>query len=166
MRYVSYARLAIAICFVMTLWAGLSLRAVSAWFSLIPAAAFFGLVLYHGRLRRAQDRARRAAAFYERGLSRLENRWQGNGNPGTEYRQEDHLYAADLDILGNASLFELLCTARTRAGEETLARRITCIPLHFRLPERAEGRYFSGCTASSATSSFLKATPCATAMRC
>jgi hypothetical protein len=32
------------------------------------------------------------------------------------------LYSIDLDILGEASLFELLCTVRTRAGEETLAR--------------------------------------------
>ena len=34
---------------------------------------------------------------------------------------ESHLYAADLDIFGKGSLFELLCTARMRGGEETLA---------------------------------------------
>ena len=33
-----------------------------------------------------------------------------------------HPYARDLDLFGRASLFELLCTARTRAGEETLAQ--------------------------------------------
>ena len=31
-------------------------------------------------------------------------------------------YAADLDIFGKGSLFELLNTARTRSGEETLNR--------------------------------------------
>jgi DNA mismatch repair ATPase MutS len=31
------------------------------------------------------------------------------------------LYAADLDVFGKGSLFELLCTARMRGGEETLA---------------------------------------------
>ena len=33
-----------------------------------------------------------------------------------------HPYARDLDLFGRASVFELLCTARTRAGEETLAQ--------------------------------------------
>ena len=32
-----------------------------------------------------------------------------------------HPYARDLDLFGKASLFELLCTARTRTGEEKLA---------------------------------------------
>jgi hypothetical protein len=60
-------------------------------------------------------------SFYERGLERIENRWQGKGNQET-YAEEAHLYAKDLDLFGSASLFELLCTARTRFGEETLAR--------------------------------------------
>ena len=30
-------------------------------------------------------------------------------------------YAGDLDLFGTGSLFELLCTARTRTGEDTLA---------------------------------------------
>jgi hypothetical protein len=33
----------------------------------------------------------------------------------------DHLYAEDLDLFGEGSLFELLSTARTTAGERTLA---------------------------------------------
>jgi DNA mismatch repair ATPase MutS len=41
---------------------------------------------------------------------------------GERFLEEDHPYAADLDIFGEASLFERLCTARTRAGEDTLAR--------------------------------------------
>src|SRR5262249_762809 len=34
---------------------------------------------------------------------------------------ESHPYAADLDIFGKGSLFELLCTARTQSGEEILS---------------------------------------------
>src|SRR5262249_23241046 len=33
-----------------------------------------------------------------------------------------HIYAADLDLFGRGSLFELLCTVRTRMGEEHLAQ--------------------------------------------
>jgi len=97
-------------------------KVLPPWCLLLPVGAFGILAFYHERLYRARDRAQRAVTFYERGLDRIENRWQGKGNQETSYADDAHLYAKDLDIFGPASLFELLCTARTRAGEETLAR--------------------------------------------
>src|SRR5262249_43439659 len=69
----------------------------------------------------ARQRAERAAAFYERGLARLDNRWMGKGEPGARFLDEPHPNALDLDLFGTGSLFDLLCTARTRKGEDTLA---------------------------------------------
>jgi hypothetical protein len=60
-------------------------------------------------------------SFYERGLDRLAHRWVGRGRDGRHLAPETHLYAEDLDIFGRGSLFELLATTRTHAGEETLA---------------------------------------------
>jgi hypothetical protein len=122
MKSIGFVRLAMVLSFLGMLWLAFVVRAFSFWFAVIPALLFIGLAIYHDRLRREFDRTNRAAKFYERGLDRLENRWQGKGNPGSEYLKEGHLYAVDLDILGPASLFELLCTAKTRSGEETLAR--------------------------------------------
>jgi hypothetical protein len=51
----------------------------------------------------------------------MDDRWAGTGTFGDAYAVADHPYAADLDLFGKGSLFELLCTARTGAGEETLA---------------------------------------------
>src|SRR5262249_47574053 len=45
----------------------------------------------------------------------------GRGNPGARFLDPTHPCAADLDLFGPGSLFELLCTARTRTGEDTLA---------------------------------------------
>ncbi len=92
-----------------------------AWTLLPPAAGFAALVVWHDRVIRARARAERAAAFYERGLARLEARWIGGGEAGDRFLVDGHLYAADVDVFGRGSLFELLCTARTRAGEDTLA---------------------------------------------
>jgi hypothetical protein len=125
MKSIGFVRLAAVLSFLGMLWLAFVVRAFSPWFAAIPAVLFIGLAIYHDRLRREFDRTNRAAKFYERGLDRLENRWQGKGNPGSEYLKEGHLYAVDLDILGPASLFELLCTAKTRSGEETLARWLT-----------------------------------------
>ena len=39
---------------------------------------------------------------------------------GRRYLDESHPYAGDLDLFGRGSLFQLLCQARTRLGEDTL----------------------------------------------
>jgi hypothetical protein len=91
------------------------------WWLTVPAGAFVALMLSHEPIRRAGNRARRAVEFYSKGLARLEGRWAGQGVSGQEYLNLEHPYAADLDLFGEGSLFERLCTARTRAGEEALA---------------------------------------------
>jgi hypothetical protein len=92
-----------------------------AWV-LLPLGLFVLVAVAHGRLLNARDRAASAVGFYERGLARIAHAWVGRGRAGDAYRPADHLYAEDLDIFGRGSIFELLATARTQAGEETLAR--------------------------------------------
>jgi hypothetical protein len=84
-------------------------------------AAFVILVLLHGPLLDRLNRARLAVRYYERALARLANRWSGRGTSGQRYTSGAHLYADDLDLFGPGSLFELVCQARTRLGEDTLA---------------------------------------------
>ena len=89
---------------------------------LIPVTAFVVLAVLHGRLLRAVTARTRAITFYEQGLARLNGTWAGSGATGERFLQASDPCARDLDLFGRGSLFELLCTARTRAGEETLAR--------------------------------------------
>ncbi|MBI1813567.1 MAG: DNA mismatch repair protein MutS [Deltaproteobacteria bacterium] len=120
-RQLSRARLLIVCVAVLLGWAALSAKMCSAWWLLVPLAGFVGLVVAHHRVRSASEVAQRIVAFYARGLARVEHRWMGGGETGERFHDDAHLYAADLDLFGRGSLFELLCTARTRAGEETLA---------------------------------------------
>jgi hypothetical protein len=90
------------------------------WLAL-PGVVFAALVLVHEPIGRAGDRARRAVDFYVKGLSRIDGTWAGTGVAGLEHLDLDHPYAADLDLFGTGSMFERLCTARTRAGEAALA---------------------------------------------
>jgi hypothetical protein len=92
-----------------------------AWL-LVPTVLFGGVVLYHGGLRRRLSRARRGADFYRSGLARIEDRWMGAGARGERFVDSHHVYSADLDLFGAGGLFELLCVARTRMGEDALAR--------------------------------------------
>ena len=65
--------------------------------------------------------AERAVDFYRKGLARIEDRWPGTGQTGARIDVHSSLYATDLDLFGQGSLFELLSLARTRMGEDTLA---------------------------------------------
>lgn len=91
------------------------------WLLLIPASAFVFLAVLHELRLQEIRRRQRAVEFYERGIARIRDRWAGTGETGDRFLDPAHPYARDLDLFGKASLFELLCTARTRAGEERLA---------------------------------------------
>ena len=108
------------------------LAALLAWFgatrntpplewALVPFFFFLLLMFRHEVIVRERDRVRRTAAYVKRGLARLDDQWAGKGDNGERFLREDHLYAGDLDILGAGSLFELLCSAETPSGKETLA---------------------------------------------
>lgn len=97
-----------------------------AWSLLwIPVLGFIVLVVIHERTLTRRDLARRAVAHYREGLDRCADRWAGKGVRASDYVSADHPYAADLDLFGEGSLFELLCRARTRAGEQRLADWLT-----------------------------------------
>jgi hypothetical protein len=112
----------LALLFVAMAWASFRAGYFSPWWLCAPVAAFVGAAAYHARVLRARELARRAVSFYERGLARMEDRWAGTGETGERFNDPHHVYAADLDLFGEGSLFELLSTARTRMGEETLAK--------------------------------------------
>ncbi len=119
-KRLGYTKLAVAALTVIAAAVFLHyLRALE--FLLVQVAAFLLLAVLQERLIRKLRLRARAIAFYERGQARLEDRWAGTGESGERFLDPLHPYARDLDIFGSGSLFELLCTARTRAGEETLA---------------------------------------------
>lgn len=120
-RAVGWSRLAVAALTlgVCAVWIA-SKQPPPAWV-LGLVALFVALLFVYDGVLRAFHRARRAAAYYRAGLDRLADDWAGKGQQGARYQDETHPYAADLDLFGRGSLFELLCTARTRTGEDTLA---------------------------------------------
>ncbi len=119
--WIGNARLAIAASAALMFWFAFVRHWFSAWWLVLPAAAFVAAAIAHARVIRARDRAQRGAAFWESGLARLEDRWAGNGEGGERFDDPHHPYAEDLDLFGKGSLFELLSSVRLRSGEATLA---------------------------------------------
>ena len=120
-RRVANARIAVFLAAGILIWCSLQWQPVWLWWLFAPLALFVCLVIAHERIKWARQRTQHAIAYYERGLARLADQWPGKGPSGSRFIDENHPYAADLDIFGAGSLFERLCTAQTRKGEETLA---------------------------------------------
>ncbi|MGH9482509.1 MAG: hypothetical protein ACRD1L_10520, partial [Terriglobales bacterium] len=152
------AKLAMVLVLVLAAWLALIRHLFPSAALALPVVILAVLFVVHDRVIRARRRADRLAAYYERGLARLEDRWSGSGAAGERFRdpalwrqlgdalsasgrpssgiaarslsdqrerpkQEvaSHPYADDLDLFGDGSLFQLVCTARTAIGEERLA---------------------------------------------
>jgi hypothetical protein len=103
-------------------WLSWSRGLFSFYWVLVLVAAYAALAVMHERVLRARSRAETAAAFYRRGIARIEDRWAGRGEPGERFRDAKHVYADDLDLFVWGGLFELLSTARLPMGESRLAQ--------------------------------------------
>jgi hypothetical protein len=118
---VGNARVVVFVVFAVLAWFVFGPAKLTAWWLAPPAVVFLALLIVYERVKWACRRAARAVAFYERGLARLDDHWIGTGPTGACYLEAEHPYAADLDLFGEGSLFQLLCTARIQNGAETLA---------------------------------------------
>jgi hypothetical protein len=88
---------------------------------LLVLVAFVAAIAWHRRVLRALERTQRAIRYYARALARLDDHWAGIGPSGERYASREHPYAKDLDLFGHGSLYQLLCAARTRIGQDALA---------------------------------------------
>ncbi len=122
--WLGYLRLLWAAAVLAAAWFAFA-RHLFAWeWILLPCFGFAATAWFHARVLAAGARSQRAIAWYEHGLARMGDRWAGRRPrilpPDLQAKAEASLFAGDLDLFGAASLFELLCTARTSLGEETL----------------------------------------------
>jgi hypothetical protein len=87
----------------------------------IPAFGIAFFVRDYVNAQRASLQIALRCGFYERGLERQRLDWKALDRKGEEYARAGHLYQFDLQILGERSLFSLLCTTRSEAGAARLA---------------------------------------------
>lgn len=120
-RKLSLARLGLFLFGLGLAAMSLTTREVAAWWCLLPFGLFAAAIVRHERVLRRLDRCRRGIAYHDANLDRLDHRWQDAQPFGERYVDELHPYEYDLDLFGKGSLFQLLCRARTRLGEDTLA---------------------------------------------
>ncbi len=120
-RSIGNYRLIVFLAGIAIAWLAFDLDAIPRLAVVLPLAGFVGLAVRHGRVITERRHFERVAAHYQHGLARIEGNWPEYGHRGDRFLDPAHPYAADLDIFGHGSLFQLLCTARSAAGHGTLA---------------------------------------------
>ncbi len=137
-RRLGNLRLLTFVLFAFLVWAVLGSLQLRVWWLALPVICFITLVAL---MQKAHERirfARRGVDFYKRALARLDGRLLQPVESGERFLHPDHPYSADLDVFGKGSLFELLTTARTRVGEDTLARWLQAPSAPGEITERQE----------------------------
>lgn len=124
---VGNSKLAIIAAGLVLAWFCFHKQLLPSYWLLLPIGLYVVFAIFHEHVLRARSRAETAAAFYRKGIARIEDRWAGTGLTGERFRDEKHVYADDLDLFGRGSLFELLSTARLPMGENWLAKWL-CFP--------------------------------------
>ena len=101
---------------------GYSVLDPSAAFLIVPlAVVLVPIVFFQKRMARNLNQQGLAVEYYQNAIARMEDRWVGRGDSGVRYLTSDTLFADDLDLFGQGSLYQLLCVARTFVGKDTLA---------------------------------------------
>jgi len=103
-------------------WLSLFNDSLSPGWLFIPFVIFVFLMMAHSKVVKRLARSQRAIDYYNARLDQLAGKWLGRGNSGARYCNDDHPYTTDMDVFGVGSLFEFVCCARTRLGEDVLAR--------------------------------------------
>jgi MutS domain V len=124
--YSRYTQVLVALGLIalVLVYQALANKAVPLWSAtlIVPVAA---LVEYQRRRTRLDFmKLRSLSGFYEKGIARLTHNWE-HLDSGEEFLDQNHLYAKDLDLFGRGSLYQLVCSARTQIGSQTIANWMT-----------------------------------------
>lgn len=91
------------------------------WAAGAALVVYVGLAVLHHQVFLREERQRLYVQLNERGLARLTRSWHDFADRGERFLTGSHLYAADLDVFGQGSVFQLMNETATQAGEERLA---------------------------------------------
>lgn len=120
LRGLAFGTSVVALMFALFGSAGAAGYAISA----LAALGFIALVIVHKHVIDAEDDARRWGRVNRDALARVTGEWHKLTEDGSSFRDNDRGYSDDLDIFGKNSVFQRLCVAHTRFGQQRLAQAL------------------------------------------
>ncbi len=105
----------------------------------IGISFFLFLIIYHEKVISRISRLQKSMDINQKGISRLENKWNSFTDTGEEFVDEEHEHSFDLDIFGKASLYQYITTSHTFLGRKKLAENICGENVRGEITERQKG---------------------------
>lgn len=87
--------------------------------------SFILFVVRHGKVKRRREQAFSLAGVNRRSLARITGKWVEFTDRGEEYIDPEHPFGTDLDIFGQASMFQWINNTFTFLGREFLKNTLT-----------------------------------------
>ena len=116
-RLFGYAQLAAALAGIAAIWWAIASHGRAVAWIFVPLVAFVVFLVMHERVLKELEFRRRAARYFEKGLTRLDGNWIGTSEQGAGYLDPEHPYALDLDLFGKGSVFELISKRSPKKAE-------------------------------------------------
>ncbi len=91
----------------------------------LPIIIFIWMVTKHERIKAQLNYWESLVRINDNAICRLEGRWVEFPNAGERFINPEHRYSSDLDIFGQASLFQYINAATSLVGEERLAQMLS-----------------------------------------
>lgn len=86
----------------------------------LTLSLFVNLAIRHKHARTQLKYSQILAGLNQKGLARLNGEWGNFPDSGAEFKDEGHPYASDLDLFGQASIFQWINSAQTPWGRKIL----------------------------------------------
>ncbi|MGN1033363.1 MAG: hypothetical protein ACI4PU_07835 [Intestinibacter sp.] len=90
----------------------------------ILTVVFFVSVKWHNNMELEIKYKQSKCKVYKRYIKRLNGTWYDFKDKGTEYLDENMPYLKDLDIFGEGSLYQYICSANTVYGKKCLVNHL------------------------------------------
>ena len=92
--------------------------------AIISTIAFVVLVIVHNKVKGKISKIEALLEVNKKYIKRLDGTWIEFEDAGLEFLDNEHLYANDLDIFGNYSLFKLLNLSNTETGRKLFSKAL------------------------------------------
>lgn len=91
---------------------------------LLSAVAFLILVKYHSNIEAKIKYKKSKTEVYKKYIKRLNGTWYDFKDKGSEFLDENMPHLKDLDIFGEGSLYQYICSANTIYGRQSLVKHL------------------------------------------
>ncbi|WP_455543236.1 MutS-related protein [Intestinibacter sp.] len=90
----------------------------------LSVVGFLVLVKFHNDIEAKIKYKESKVQVYKKYIKRLDGTWYDFKDKGTEYLDDDMPYLKDLDIFGEGSLYQYICSANTIYGRKSLVKHL------------------------------------------